>query len=88
MTSHAPAEPEHRPSAASRAGRGSPAGADDPVGEVSPADESDPVGERQVPFFCPYCGEEELRPGGAKPGQWECRACSRGFQLRFAGVVS
>ncbi len=21
------------------------------------------TGERQVPFFCPYCGEENLRPG-------------------------
>jgi len=51
------------------------------------AEESE-VGERQAPFFCPYCGEEELRPGGAKPGEWECLACARGFQLRFTGVVS
>jgi predicted RNA-binding Zn-ribbon protein involved in translation (DUF1610 family) len=51
------------------------------------AEESE-VGERQVPFFCPYCGEEELRPGGTKPGEWQCLACARGFQLRFTGVVS
>ncbi|HUZ51756.1 MAG TPA: hypothetical protein VMU94_04430 [Streptosporangiaceae bacterium] len=49
---------------------------------------AEPAGERQVPFFCPYCGEEELRPGGSRPGEWECRSCSRGFQLRFAGLVA
>ncbi|MGI9008472.1 MAG: Insertion element protein [Streptosporangiaceae bacterium] len=43
--------------------------------------------ERQVPFFCPYCGEEELRPAGSSAGAWEGRACSRAFQLRFAGLV-
>jgi predicted RNA-binding Zn-ribbon protein involved in translation (DUF1610 family) len=45
------------------------------------------VGERQVPFFCPYCGEEELRPAGSKAGDWECRSCARSFALRFTGVV-
>ena len=55
----------------------------------SPAGEPDsPVGERQVPFFCPYCGEEELRPAGSKAGDWECRSCARGFTLRFTGVLS
>jgi ribosomal protein L37AE/L43A len=47
----------------------------------------DAVGERQVPFFCPYCGEEELRPAGSKAGDWQCRSCSRGFTLRFTGVI-
>jgi ribosomal protein L37AE/L43A len=46
------------------------------------------AGERQVPFFCPYCGEEELRPAGSKVGDWECRSCARSFILRFAGVLS
>jgi predicted RNA-binding Zn-ribbon protein involved in translation (DUF1610 family) len=54
----------------------------------APAAPETEVGERQVPFFCPYCGEEELRPSGSSPGNWECRACSRGFQLHFTGVVS
>ncbi|HEX2321551.1 MAG TPA: Insertion element protein [Streptosporangiaceae bacterium] len=45
------------------------------------------VGERQVPFFCPYCGEEELRPAGSKAGDWECRSCARSFTLRFTGVA-
>jgi transposase-like protein len=47
----------------------------------------DPVGERQVPFFCPYCGEEDLRPAGARPGSWTCASCRRGFELRFAGLI-
>jgi hypothetical protein len=44
------------------------------------------TGERQVPFFCPYCGEEALRPSGPQAGDWECGACLRGFQLRFASI--
>ena len=47
----------------------------------------DGAGERQVPFYCPYCGEEELRPAGSSAGAWECRSCSRAFQLRFAGLT-
>ncbi len=43
--------------------------------------------DRQVPFYCPYCGEENLRPAGADGGDWECRACARGFSLKFVGVL-
>ena len=46
------------------------------------------AGERQVPFFCPYCGEEELRPADSSPGAWDCQSCARSFTLRFAGVLS
>ena len=45
-----------------------------------------PVGERQVPFFCPYCGEEDLVPDGATAGTWACGSCARHFTLRFAGL--
>jgi len=45
------------------------------------------TGERQVPFFCPYCGEEDLRPGGEEAGEWECGACARSFRLAFVAVV-
>ncbi|HMA47245.1 MAG TPA: transposase [Frankiaceae bacterium] len=38
-----------------------------------------------APFYCPYCGEEDLEPEG-EHGGWACRACLRAFQLRFAGV--
>jgi phosphoadenosine phosphosulfate reductase len=40
---------------------------------------------RAVPFYCPYCGEEDLEPQGAADGQWHCRSCTRSSQLRFAG---
>jgi hypothetical protein len=45
-------------------------------------------GERVVPYHCPYCGDEDLRPseeGGH--GAWECRACARAFSVRFLGIV-
>jgi hypothetical protein len=45
------------------------------------------TGERQVPFYGPYCGEENLRPAGAEAGGWECLACARGFSLRFTAVT-
>ncbi len=41
---------------------------------------------RAVPFYCPYCGEEDLEPQGATDGEWHCRSCTRSFQLRFAGL--
>jgi transposase-like protein len=45
-------------------------------------------GERQVPFYCPYCGDQDLRPAGATGGSWQCASCARGFELRFTGVIS
>jgi transposase-like protein len=44
-------------------------------------------GDRQVPFYCPYCGEEMLRPAGPDDGTWECSACARGFRLSFVGLL-
>ena len=41
---------------------------------------------RAVPFYCPYCGEEDLEPQGAADGEWHCRSCTRSFRLRFAGL--
>jgi hypothetical protein len=46
-----------------------------------------PGGERQVPFYCPYCGDEDLRPAGPASGGWRCGSCARGFELRFAGIT-
>jgi hypothetical protein len=39
---------------------------------------------RVQPFFCPYCGEQDLRPS-ATTG-WHCRSCDRRFELRFLGL--
>jgi ribosomal protein L37AE/L43A len=45
------------------------------------------MSERAVPFFCPYCGDEDLRPHEAGHGTWECRACLRAFSLKMLGLV-
>lgn len=43
---------------------------------------------RAVPFHCPYCGDEDLRPHGETHGQWECRSCQRAFSLAFIGILN
>jgi hypothetical protein len=54
---------------------------------VSGREGAEPAGERQVPFYCPYCGDEDLRPAGPAAGSWLCGACARAFELRLAGVA-
>jgi ribosomal protein L37AE/L43A len=46
---------------------------------------SDPT-PRVQPFFCPYCGEQDLRP--ATDAGWHCRVCERRFELSFLGLGS
>jgi transposase-like protein len=47
---------------------------------------------RAVPLFCPYCGEEQIRPWGDDPdkdhAQWKCEDCLRVFEVRYKGAVS
>jgi ribosomal protein L37AE/L43A len=51
-----------------------------------------PSAPRAVPYCCPFCAEEDLRPvpTGAIPGLaaggWHCRSCLRIFSLSFYGV--
>ena len=51
---------------------------------------------RAVPFHCPYCGDENLRPHLAEDtgeqaqsshGQWECGSCLRAFKLSMIGQL-
>jgi len=44
------------------------------------------MSERAVPFHCPYCSNEDLRPL-EEHGSWECRACLRAFSLKYLGMV-
>lgn len=50
------------------------------------------TGERAVPYCCPFCTEEDLRPleSGAVPGLtrggWHCRSCLRVFSISFHGL--
>jgi len=54
--------------------------------------------ERATPFYCPYCGDEDLRPhederatapagSGHGRGGWLCGACRRVFSVSFAGLL-
>ena len=45
----------------------------------------DAASTRAVPYVCPFCGEEDLRP--VEQGRWHCRSCLRVFALTFHGVV-
>jgi hypothetical protein len=53
--------------------------------------------QRQPPFHCPYCAEEDLVPQPAEAiagstaargehGAWVCRSCLRIFAVRFLGI--
>ncbi len=46
----------------------------------------DGAGGRAVPFYCPYCGDEDLRPVEEPHGAWRCAACLRTFALKFIGI--
>ena len=46
---------------------------------------------RAVPFYCPFCGEEAIRPFGESPdaghGDWRCEDCTRVFTVRYKGIT-
>ena len=41
---------------------------------------------RAVPFYCPYCGDEDLRPLGETHGGWWCQSCRRAWTLKMLGT--
>jgi uncharacterized Zn finger protein len=54
------------------------------------------VSGRGIPFHCPYCGDEDLRPHEvvdasgvttSPHGTWECRSCLRAFSLKMLGLI-
>jgi transposase-like protein len=44
--------------------------------------------ERATPFYCPYCGDEDLRPDESteEKGAWLCSACRRVFAVKLVGL--
>lgn len=40
---------------------------------------------RAQPFYCPYCGEQDLRPDG-QSATWHCQLCDRRFELAYLGL--
>lgn len=49
---------------------------------------ADSPSHRAFPLYCPFCGDEDLRPHGAEHGVWECRSCVRVFSLKFVGILN
>ncbi|GAA0540960.1 hypothetical protein GCM10010172_22820 [Paractinoplanes ferrugineus] len=43
---------------------------------------------RSAPLYCPYCGEEDIRPNEASHGAWECHSCARVFTVKFNGLLA
>ncbi|HEX5348476.1 MAG TPA: Insertion element protein [Pseudonocardiaceae bacterium] len=43
---------------------------------------------RAVPFYCPYCGEEDLRPLEEPSGAWRCADCQRVFVVHLVALVA
>jgi transposase-like protein len=43
---------------------------------------------RAVPFYCPYCGEEDLRPHEETAAAWQCAGCRRVFTVRLVGLLA
>ncbi|HVV09350.1 Insertion element protein [Amycolatopsis sp.] len=39
---------------------------------------------RTTPFYCPFCGDEDLRP--EENDSWLCCACRRVFTVNFLGI--
>ncbi|NKQ53850.1 Insertion element protein [Amycolatopsis sp. K13G38] len=40
--------------------------------------------ERATPFYCPFCGDEDLRP--EQEHAWLCSSCRRVFTVKFLGI--
>ncbi|MGH3929076.1 MAG: hypothetical protein ACRDTF_03770 [Pseudonocardiaceae bacterium] len=43
---------------------------------------------RAAPFYCPYCGEEDLRPATEPHAAWRCADCLRIFVVRMVGLAT
>jgi transposase-like protein len=41
---------------------------------------------RAVPFYCPYCGDEDIRPLTDTHGTWWCQSCRRAWSLKMLGT--
>ena len=41
---------------------------------------------RAVPFYCPFCGEQEIRPDDGGSAAWRCESCERRFELASVTV--
>ncbi len=42
---------------------------------------------RAVPYHCPFCAGEDLRPDEAGRSAWRCGGCLRIFSVTFLGLT-
>lgn len=42
---------------------------------------------RAVPYYCPYCGDEDLRPH-EQSAAWQCAGCRRVFTVGLVGLLT
>jgi ribosomal protein L37AE/L43A len=61
-------------------------GAATEVGVTDPAPRKSAVHGAARPYYCPFCGEEDLRPHPAAHAAWLCRGCTRVFTLTLIGL--
>jgi hypothetical protein len=40
------------------------------------------------PFYCPYCGDDQIRPAGQHADGWACELCRRSWRLEYLGGVA
>jgi ribosomal protein L37AE/L43A len=41
--------------------------------------------QRAQPYFCPYCGEQDIRPA-EEASTYHCSVCDRVWKLGFIGL--
>ncbi len=39
-----------------------------------------------TPLYCPFCGEEDLRPVEDDAAAWSCRACAHEFSVSLLRI--
>jgi transposase-like protein len=47
-----------------------------------------PTPRHAPPFYCPYCGDEDIRPHGEEPAGYRCSSCLRVWSLRLIGTTN
>ncbi len=46
---------------------------------------AEPPTPRAQPFYCPYCGEQDIRPAAEGSG-FHCGTCDRVWELTYVGL--
>jgi transposase-like protein len=55
-------------------------------GRDAPAPPAASAGGRAQPFYCPYCGETDIRPAEAH-AEYHCQICDRLWRLSYQGLL-